>query len=64
MPKLKTYKALAKKVKVTAGRKVLRRATGQNHYNAKDTGNEVRSKRGDVRVPRAEEKHILRALGR
>jgi len=38
MPKLKTHKAASKKVKVTKNKKVLRRKSGQNHYNSKETG--------------------------
>jgi len=35
MPKIKTFKALSKKVKISKKKKVLRRATSQNHYNSK-----------------------------
>jgi ribosomal protein L35 len=62
MPKLKTFKALSKKVKITKRKKVIRRATGQNHYNSKDTGTEGRQKRKDVRLMRADEKNVLKAL--
>jgi len=62
MPKLKTKKAAAKKVKVTGRGKILRRKTGQNHYNRKDTGQEGMSKRKDVRLFAADEKNVLRAL--
>ncbi len=46
--KQKTKKSVAKKVKVSAKGKVIRRATGQNHYNSRATGNENRSKRLDT----------------
>jgi ribosomal protein L35 len=62
MPKLKTKKALSKKIKVTKGKKVLRRKTGQNHYNSKETGKKGREKRGDMRLFRADEKNILKAI--
>jgi ribosomal protein L35 len=62
MPKLKTHKALIKRIKISKGKKVSRRATGQNHYNSKDTGNETRNKRKDVRLFKADEKNVLKAL--
>ncbi len=62
MPKLKTKKAAAKKFKVTKNRKVTRRKTGQNHFNSKETGKEGRMKKGDVRLFKADEKNVLKAL--
>ncbi len=62
MPKLKTRKALVKKIKVTKNRKVLRRTTGQNHYNSKETGAVGRNKRKDVRLFKADEQNVLKAL--
>lgn len=62
MPKLKTRKALVKKIKVTKNRKVLRRTTGQNHYNSKETGAAGRQKKGDLRLFKADEANVLKAL--
>jgi|GEM_PF-420465 len=62
MPKIKTKKAASKKFKITKNRKVLRRITGQNHFNSKETGKEGRAKKGYIRLPRAEEQNVLRAL--
>ncbi len=62
MPKLKTRKAVAKKFKITKRKKVTRRITGQNHFNSKESGKEGRQKRGDVRLFRADEKNVLKAL--
>ncbi|MCX6764059.1 MAG: 50S ribosomal protein L35 [Candidatus Moranbacteria bacterium] len=62
MPKIKTKKAAAKKFTITKRRKVLRRHTGQNHYNSKETGKAGRIKKKDLRVFRTEEKSILKAL--
>ncbi len=47
----KTNKALAKRVKITGTGKVLHRAPGQNHFNAKESGQKGRKK------------HHMRALG-
>lgn len=62
MPKLKTRKALIKKIKITKKKKVLRRSTNQNHFNSKDTGDQGRRKKRDVRLFRADEKNVLKAL--
>lgn len=62
MPKLKTRKSLVKKIKVTKNRKVLRRTTGQNHYNSKETGAVGRHKKGDLRLFKTDEANVLKAL--
>jgi ribosomal protein L35 len=62
MPKLKTKKCLVKRVKVTKCKKVLRRTTGQNHYNSKETGAVGRQKKGDLRLFKADEANVLKAL--
>ena len=46
----KTYKALAKRVKVTKNGKILKRKAGQDHFNTRDTGKVTRNKRRDVTV--------------
>lgn len=60
--KQKTKKSVAKKVKVTGAKKVLKRATGLNHYNSRDTGNGIRSTRRDSSVFKTDAKNILKAL--
>lgn len=62
MPKLKTRKAAAKRVKVTGTGKLTKRKAGQNHYNRKETGREGMEKKGDVRLFKADEQNMLRAL--
>ncbi len=42
---LKTNKALSKRIKVTGGKKLLRRVSGQDHFNAKERGKNTRRKR-------------------
>ena len=59
---MKTPKSIIKKVRVTKGGKVLRRSTGQNHFNAKESGNKTRAKRSDKRLFKTDEKNILSAL--
>jgi large subunit ribosomal protein L35 len=62
MPKMKTKKSVIKKVKITKNKKVIRRSTGQNHYNSKETGAEGRAKKKDKRLFRADEKNVVAAL--
>jgi ribosomal protein L35 len=62
MPKLKTPKSLIKRVKITKNKKVTRRKMNQNHYNSKETGEQGRKKRGDIRLFKADEKNVLKAL--
>lgn len=62
MPKIKTHKALAKRIKISKRKKVIRRATGQNHYNSKETGKAGRMKKRDVRLFKTDEKNILKAM--
>lgn len=62
MPKLKTNKALVKKVKITKNKKLIRRSTGQNHFNAKNTGSETRAKRSDKRLNKSDERNVIKAF--
>jgi len=62
MPKLKTHKALAKRIKISKRKKVIRRSTGQNHYNSKESGKAGRMKKSDIRLFKTDEKNVLKAL--
>jgi ribosomal protein L35 len=62
MPKKKTRKALVKKIKITKNKKVLRRKTGQNHYNSKETGRVGREKKKSIRLAVPDEKNVLKEL--
>lgn len=62
MPKLKTRKAVAKRFKLTASGKVLRRKSKQNHFNARQTPKKKREKRNDQVVAEQFSKNIHVAL--
>jgi ribosomal protein L35 len=62
MPKLKTKKAFLKRFKITRTGKILRRATGLNHYRSKKKGGAVRKGRKWVSVSDVEVRRIKRAL--
>ncbi len=48
MPKIKTHKGAAKRLRKTGTGKVVHRKTGQGHFNSRDSGNKTKSKRRDV----------------
>jgi len=59
---MKTRKSIKKRFKITKSGKVLRRATGQDHYRAKKSGDQKRKKRKMVEVPKPLAKKIKQAL--
>ncbi len=48
MPKLKTHKATSKRYKKTSTGKIMKRTSGQNHFNARENGKVGRNKKSDV----------------
>ncbi len=48
MPKIKTHKATQKRFRKTGKKKLMRRKAGQDHFNARDTGNATLIKRRDI----------------
>jgi large subunit ribosomal protein L35 len=61
--KQKTKKSVSKKIKVTGSGKLMRRSSGQNHYNSRDTGAQTRAKRIDKGFAVAkEEQNVKNAL--
>lgn len=60
--KQKTRKAVAKKIKVSKKGKVIRVKSGQNHFNAKETGKTRRKKRRPLALKTADAKNIVRAI--
>ncbi len=62
--KPKTRKSISKRFKITKTGKILRRATGQNHYRTKKTSKQKRNKRKWVEVSKSEVKKIKKLLFR
>jgi large subunit ribosomal protein L35 len=48
MPKIKTHKATAKRFVITKTNKLKQRKAGQDHFNARESGNTKRNKRRDI----------------
>lgn len=59
---MKTRKAVRKRVRITARKKVIRRDIGQGHFNARETGKTTRSKRRDFVVFKTDAENILKNL--
>jgi len=47
----KTNKSFLKRIKVSGTGKIMKRPPGQNHFNARASGQQTRDKKGDVQVP-------------
>lgn len=60
--KAKTRKSITKRFKMTSTGKILRRPTGQDHLNAKQTGKKRRSKKGWKPLNESEVKAIKKNL--
>ncbi|MFH0853925.1 MAG: 50S ribosomal protein L35 [bacterium] len=45
--KLKTHKSISKRFQITKTKKVLHRAPGQDHFNARENGKTIKNKRRD-----------------
>ncbi|MEK7518593.1 MAG: 50S ribosomal protein L35 [Patescibacteria group bacterium] len=58
MPKIKTHKATAKRFRRTGTGKLLRRAAGQDHFNARESGNITRNKRRDKLAHKTNERAV------
>ena len=59
---MKTRKSVAKRVKVTVRKKIMRRDVGQDHFNARESGKTTRSKRRDFQVFKTDAENILKNL--
>lgn len=62
MPKLKTRKAVAKRVRVTKTGKLKIRSGAQDHFNSRETGKKKRNKRRDKDLANVNHKNIKKAL--
>ena len=60
--KLKTKKALKKRVKVTGKKKIMIRTGGQDHFNSRESGNVTRNKKRDKKISSANVKTVKKLL--
>ncbi len=62
MPKIKTNKSILSRLKISSKGKLIRRATGQSHFNTKDSGNKGRSKHGNASIKKSDKKSFKKYL--
>ena len=62
MPKLKTRKSIAKRIKITKTGKALKKKAGQDHFNARESGKVKRNKRRAKKMSDANVKNIKAQL--
>lgn len=60
--KRKTHKATAKRFKVTGQKRLIKRAAGQDHFNAREGGKITRGKRRDVALAAVDDKNIRKLI--
>lgn len=60
--KLKTHKATAKRLRVTRTGKILKRAAGQDHFNARDAGRITLRKRRDRTIAKVDTRALRHLL--
>ncbi len=58
MPKIKTHKSTSKRFTITKTKKIIHRNPGQDHFNARETGQAKREKRRDITASTAFERTI------
>ena len=56
--KLKTHKAIAKRIRVTKTGKVIKRKAGQDHFNSRESGKVTRNKRRDLSLSGAFDRNL------
>ncbi|MAF20664.1 MAG: 50S ribosomal protein L35 [Parcubacteria group bacterium] len=62
MTKLKTRKALLKRIKITKRKKIIHRPVHQGHFNAKESGSKTRAKRKGSQLASVNRKRIKKIL--
>jgi large subunit ribosomal protein L35 len=60
MPKVKTHRGAAKRFRKTKTGKLMHRASGQDHFNSRDTGKGTKNKRRDTVIAKQSEKIATR----
>lgn len=50
---MKTHKGASKRFKKTGSGKIVYRKSGQDHFNARETGNTTKNKRRDISLQKA-----------
>lgn len=62
MPKIKTHKASAKRFKISATGKFMKRTAGQDHFNARESGRVTMAKRRDSAIANVNVKALRKLI--
>jgi len=62
MPKLKTYKALRKRIKITKNKKIFIKKGGQDHFNAREPGKTTKNKRSRKALSKSNFKAVKKLI--
>lgn len=62
MPKLKTYKALRKRIKITKNKNILIKKGGQDHFNARESGKTTKNKRASKNLSKTNFKVVKKLI--
>lgn len=62
MAKLKTIKAVSKRVRVTKTGKVMKKTAGRDHFNSRESGKITRNKRRPGQLAKAKVKNVKRFI--
>lgn len=62
MPKLKTKKCIVKRFRITKKGKVLKRKSGQDHFNARESSRKTMGKRRDTALAKTHTRTVKRYL--
>lgn len=60
MPKVKTHQGTTKRIRKTKRGKLIARATGQDHFNSRESGKTTKNKRRDLVLHKTS--HKLKSL--
>ena len=60
---MKTYKAMAKRFRITKKNKLIQKSTGQNHFRTKKRGKYVLAKRRKMNASKVYHQTILKRIG-
>ena len=59
MPKVKTHKGTAKRLRKTGSGKFMHRSSGQDHFNSREGGKVTKNKRRDQTLHQANAKKLV-----
>jgi ribosomal protein L35 len=62
MPKLKTYKALRKRIKITGKKKIMFKISGRDHFNARESSKTTMSKRSNQILSKTNNKAVNKLI--